>query len=84
MYPSSSSPQHTWHDGFLAGGALGGVIIGVAFSAEQQVIFCGKGLFHQRAAALPALETQLVPVTILVGQVLEIFNKIFIPLVDIL
>lgn len=44
--------------------------MGVAFSAEQQIILGGKGLFHQGAAALCTLETLLVPVAILVGQVL--------------
>lgn len=62
----------TWHDGFLAGGALGGIIISIAFSAEQQIILGGKGLFHQRAAALCTLETLLVPVAILVRQVLAV------------
>lgn len=63
---SSSPPQETWHDGFLAGVALGGVIISVAFVAEQKVIFGSKGLFHQRAATCCALEALLMPVTILV------------------
>lgn len=65
-----SCGQLTWHDGFLAGGALGGVVVGVALGAEQQVILGSEGLFHQRAAALCTLETLLVPVVILVGQIL--------------
>lgn len=65
-----SCAQPTWHDGFLAGGALGGVVVGIALGAEQQVILGSKGLFHQRAAALCTLETLLMPVAILVGQIL--------------
>lgn len=38
--------HRTWHDGFFAGGTLGGVIMGVAFCAEQQVILGSKGFFH--------------------------------------
>lgn len=62
----------TWHDGFLAGGALGGVIMGVALGAEQQIIFGCERLFHQRAATLGTLKALLVPVAILVGQVLGV------------
>lgn len=65
-----SYAQLTWHDGFLACGALGRVVVGVALGAEQQVILGSEGLFHQRAAALCTLETLLVPVAILVGQIL--------------
>lgn len=75
-YNPSSSPQYTWHDSFLAGGAFGGIIIGVAFSAEQQIILGSEGLFHQRAAALCTLEALLMPVAILVGQVLQIFSTL--------
>lgn len=62
----------SWHDGFLAAGALGRIIVGVAFSAEQQIILSRKGLFHQRAAALRTFETLLMPVAILVGHVLAV------------
>lgn len=62
----------TWHDGFLACGALGGIIVGVTFGAEQQVVLGGKGLFHKKAAASCTLETLLMPVAILVGQVLAV------------
>lgn len=68
--------DHMWtscltrHDGFLAGMALGGVLIGVALSAEELLILGGEGLVHQGALALEALETVLVPVTVLVGQIL--------------
>lgn len=51
--------------------ALGGVLVGVALGAEQLFILGGEGLVHQRALALEALETVLVPVTVLVGQILE-------------
>ena len=56
----------TWHDGFLALVALGGILIGVALSAEELFILGGKGLVHQRALALEAHETLLMPVTVLV------------------
>lgn len=68
----------TWHDGFLAGGTLGGVIVGVAFSAQQQIIFGGKGLLHQRAAALGTLEALLMPVAILIRQILWAYNTSFV------
>lgn len=55
-----------WHDGFLALVALGGILIGVALSAEELFILGGKGLVHQRALALEAHETLLMPVTVLV------------------
>lgn len=67
---SLSSSILTRHDGFLACAALGGIIISVAFGAEQQIILGCEGLLHQRAAALCTLETLLVPVAILVGQIL--------------
>lgn len=51
--------------------ALGGVLVGVALGAKQLVILGGEGLVHQRALALEALETVLVPVTVLIGQILE-------------
>lgn len=52
--------------------ALGGILIGVALRAEELVIFGGEGLVHQRALALEALETVLVPVAVLVGQILRV------------
>lgn len=61
----------TWHDGFLALMALGGILIGVALSAEELLILGGEGLVHQRALALEAHEAVLVPVTVLVGQILR-------------
>lgn len=36
-----------WHDGLLAIVALGGVLVGVALSAEQLLILGGEGLVHQ-------------------------------------
>lgn len=60
----------TWHDGFLALMALGGILIRVALSAEELLILGGEGLVHQRALALETLETFLMPVTVLVGQIL--------------
>lgn len=49
---------------------LRGIIIGVAFGAEQQIILDSEGLFRQGAAALGTLEALLMPVTVLIGQVL--------------
>lgn len=60
----------TWHDGFLALMALGGILIRVALGAEELLILGGEGLVHQRAFALETLETLLMPVTILIGQIL--------------
>lgn len=51
--------------------ALGGILIGVALSAEELFILGGEGLVHQRALALEALKTLLVPVTVLVGEILR-------------
>lgn len=70
MLTTPSCAQLTWHDGFVAGGALGGVVVGVALGAEQQLVLGSEGLLHQRAAAFCTLETLLVPVAILVGQIL--------------
>lgn len=61
-----------WHDGLLAGGALGGVVVGVTLSAQQQLVFGSKGFLHQRAAAFGTLKTLLVPVPVLVRQVLTV------------
>lgn len=36
-----------WHDSFLALMALGGILIGVAFSAEELFILGGEGLVHK-------------------------------------
>ena len=61
----------TWHDGFLALVALGGIFIGVALGAQELFILGGEGLIHQRALALEAHETLLVPVAVLVRQILR-------------
>lgn len=61
----------TWHYGFLALVALGGVLVGVALSTEELLILGGEGLVYQRALALEALETVLMPVAVLVGQILR-------------
>lgn len=61
----------TRHYGFLALVALGGILVGVALSAEELLILGGEGLVHQRAFALEALETVLMPVAVLVGQILQ-------------
>lgn len=61
----------TWHYGFLALVALGGILVGVALSTEELLILGGEGLVHQGAFALEAFETVLMPVTVLVGQILQ-------------
>lgn len=60
----------TRHYGFLALVALGGILIGVALSAEELLILGGEGLVHQGAFALEALKAVLMPVAVLVGQIL--------------
>lgn len=61
----------TWHDGFLAGGALGGVLMGVTLCAEKLFILSCKWLFCQRAAAFGTLEALLMPVVIHIRQILS-------------
>lgn len=61
----------TWHDGLLAFLALGGVLMGVAVRAEQLVLLGSEGLVHKGALAPRAVETGLMPVSVLVGQVLQ-------------
>lgn len=61
-----------WHDGLLAGAALGGVVVGVALGAQQQLVFGSEGFLHQRAAAFAALKALLVPVPVFVRQVLTV------------
>lgn len=61
----------TWHDGLLALLALGRVLLGVAVRAEQLVLLGSEGLIHQRALAPRAVETGLMPVSVLIGQVLQ-------------
>lgn len=62
----------TWHDGLLAFLALGGVLMGVAVRAEQLVLLGSEGLVHKGALAPRAVETGLMPVSVLVGQVLAV------------
>lgn len=62
----------TWHDGLLAFLALGGVLMGIAVRAEQLVLLGSEGLVHQGALAPRAVETGLMPVSVLVGQVLAV------------
>lgn len=66
----------TWHDGFLALVALGGVLIGVAFGAEELLVFGGEGLVHKGALTLEALKTVFMPMTVFVGQILQ-ENQLF-------
>lgn len=65
----------TWHYGFLALVALGGILVGVALSTEELVILGGEGLVHQGAFALEAFETVLMPVAVLVGQILQAHRR---------
>lgn len=51
--------------------ALGGILIGVALGAKKLLILGGEGFVHQGALALEALEAVLMPVTVLVGQILQ-------------
>lgn len=74
----------TWHDGLLAGVALGGVVVCVAFSAEQQILLGCKSLFYQCATALGTLEALLMPVAILIGQILRRFKTLFKSFVKII
>lgn len=62
--------KQTWHNSFLAVVALGGIIIGMTFSAQQHIIFGCECFIHQRAAALGTVETLVMPMTILVRQIL--------------
>lgn len=62
--------KQTWHNGFLAVVALGGIIIGMTLSAQQHIILGCKCFFHQRAATLGTVETLIMPMTILVRQIL--------------
>lgn len=66
----SSLSDLTWHYSFLALVALGGILVRVALSAQELLILGGEGLVHQGAFALEALETVLMPVAVLVGQIL--------------
>lgn len=50
--------------------ALGGVLIGIAFSAQHLVVLGGERHVHQGLLAFEAVEALLVPVAILIGQVL--------------
>lgn len=67
----------TRHNGLLAFMAFGGVLIRIALGAQQLLIFSGEGLVHQWALALEAVETVLMPVTVLVGQILKQQNTHF-------
>lgn len=62
--------KQTWHNGFIAVVALGGIIIGMTFSAQQHIIFGCECFIHQRAAALGTVEALVMPMTILVRQIL--------------
>lgn len=50
--------------------ALGGVLVGIAFSAQHLVVLGGERHVHQGLLAFEAVEALLVPVAILIGQVL--------------
>lgn len=62
----------TWHDQFVAALAPGGVLTGTAFlTHDLAIIFGSKGLIDQRLVALGAPEAALMPVTVLMGQLLD-------------
>lgn len=61
----------TWHDGLQACMALGRVLVAVAVSAHQHVVFGGKRPIHQRALTLGTEEAVTVPVALLVRQILQ-------------
>lgn len=62
----------TWHDGLPALMALRRVLMGVAVGAQQLLCFGSKGLVHQRVLAPRAVETGVMPVPVLVGQILAV------------
>lgn len=64
----------TRHDGLFAVMALGGVLVGVALSTQQLLVLGGEWFVHQRALALEAVETGLVPMAVLIRQVLWTFS----------
>lgn len=66
----SSPPAPTWHDGLLAGDALGGELAAVAVIAQQLLALAGERLVGQRAIAAEATEAVLVVMAILVVQLL--------------
>lgn len=68
--------KQTWHNSFLAVVALGGIIVGMTLSAQQQIILGCKCFLHQRAATLGTVETLVMPMTILVRQILWINHLI--------
>lgn len=55
----------------LASIAAGGEIVVMAVGAEKLFLLGGERLVHQRTLAVAALETLLMPVLVLVGQILE-------------
>lgn len=61
----------TWHDALLALLAAGRVLLRVAVGAEQLVLLGSERLVHKGPPAPRAVETGLVPVPVLVGQVLQ-------------
>lgn len=51
--------------------ALGGILVGVALGAKELLVLGREGLVHQGALALEALKAFLMPVTVLVGKILQ-------------
>lgn len=68
---SLSGLAPTWHDALLALLAAGRVLLRVAVGAEQLVLLGSERLVHKGPPAPRAVETGLVPVSVLVGQVLQ-------------
>lgn len=71
IVPPGKEGSLTRHDGLLALMTFGGVLIRIALGAQQLLVFGGERLVHQWALALEAVETVLMPVTVLVGQILK-------------
>lgn len=69
-FPLKSPCCLTRHNGLLAVETLRWILIGVAFSTQQDLIFGSKWFLHQRATAFGTLEAPLMPVTAFVGQIL--------------
>lgn len=61
----------TRHYAGLAVEALGGILIGVAINAQQQLILGSKWFLYQRASAFGTLETNFMPVAVFVGKILK-------------
>lgn len=46
--------------------------MGIALSAQQQIVFSSERFLHQRAAAFSTLKAALMPVPVLIRQILVV------------